>query len=230
MSSTSTSISTSSPVRISGHNDGVCNVRLSGPQFPGTLMKNCFFGPLTRTMDDKDKERDVKISRAAEKDNEMDLEEAVAAVTLSSTIRRTPSPNSTLSNHSSRVYSNSHHTQVRRSTDNREEDLLLEFQENLRRQSDSRVRMQDPLAQTACCDIREEDELSRQTSSNSQQGEPLQSIAQPLENVSLRSTTTCTPQQESCDRHFDDPPDGRLENATQPRRPHFVNVERIRSK
>ena len=184
-------------------------------------------------MDDKDNERDVSINRTAESDDKMVLEDAVTAVTLPSLVRHTSSANSTLSNHCARIYSNSHHTQIRRSTDNREEDLLLEF-ENPRRQrygsSDSRVFMQEPLAQTTSFEEREEDELSRQTSSNSQQDEPLESIAQPLEEISLRGTTTCTPQQESCGRHFDDPPDGRLENATQPRRAGFVDVERIRSK
>lgn len=181
-------------------------------------------------MDDKYNEREVNISGTAENDDEMELEAAVAAVTLPSTIRRTPLPNSTSSNHSSRVYSNSHHTQVRRSTDNREEDLLLESEENRRRQqygsSDSRVRMQEPLAQTACFGKRDDDEFSRQPSSSGQLDEPVQSIAQPLENISLQSTTT--PQQESCARHFDDP--GRLKNATHLRRTGFVDVVRIRSK
>ena len=133
-------------------------------------------------MEDKDNERDViNIRGTAKNDDEMVLEEAVTAVTLPSSVPRTSSPGSTMNDHSARVYSNSHHTQVRRSTDNREEDLFLE------------------------------------------------SIAQPLEKTSLQSTTTCTPQQESCGRHFDDPPDRRSENATQLRR-GLVDVERIRSK
>lgn len=173
-------------------------------------------------MDDKDNERDI--SGTAENENEMELEQVVAAVALPSTIRCTPSPSSTSSN--------SHHTQVRRSTDNREEDLLLESEENRRRQqygsSDSRVRMQEPLAQTACFGKREDDEFSRQTFSSGQLHEPVQSIAQPLENISMQSTTT--PQQESCGRRFDEPPNGRLENATHLRRTGFVDVERFPSK
>ena len=181
-------------------------------------------------MDDKDNERDI--SRTAENEDEVKLQQAVAAVALPSTIRCTPSSNSTLSNHSSRAYSNSHHTQVRRSTDNREEDLLLEAEENRRRQqygsSDSRNCMQKPLAQTGCFEKRDDDEFYRQTSSSGQLDEPVQSIAQPLENISLQSTTT--PQQESCARHFDDPPNRRLENTTHQRRTVFEDVERIRSK
>lgn len=180
-------------------------------------------------MDDKDNERDI--SGTAENENEMELEQVVAAVALPSTIRCTPSPSSTSSNHSSRAYSNSHHTQVRRSTDNREEDLLLESEENRRRQqygsSDSRVRMQEPLAQTACFGKREDDEFSRQTFSSGQLDEPVQSISQLLENISMQSTTA--PQQESCGRRFDEPPNGRLENATHLRRTGFVDVERFPS-
>ena len=172
-------------------------------------------------MDDKDNGRDVySISKTA--------------ITSPSTLRCTHPPGSTSSNHSSGVYSNSHHTQIRRSTDNREEDLLLESEENARRQqydfSGSRVRMLEPLAQAACFEKREEDDLARQTSSSNPHGELLKSIARPLENISLQSTTTCTPQQESCGRHFDDHPDGRLENVTQLRRGGLVDVERIPSK
>lgn len=181
-------------------------------------------------MDDKDIERDVNISGTAENDDEMFLEEAVAAVTLRSSVRRTSSPNSTLRNDCNGVYSNSHHTEVRRSTDNREEDLLLE--ENPRWQqyctfSDSQVRMSESPAQTTSFEKREEDELtlSRQTSSRSQQDEPLKSIAQSLGKISIQSSTTSTPQQESCGRHFDDPSDGRLENDTQ-----LVDVARVQSK
>jgi len=180
-------------------------------------------------MDNKDNERDVRISGT---DDEMELEEAVAAVTLPSTLGCTLSPGSTLSNHSSEVYSNSHHTQVRRSTDDREEDLLLESEENPRRQPcdvlASRVRMQEPLVQTVCFKKREEDDLARQTSTSNPQDELLTSIARSLENVSLQ--TTCKPQQESCGRHLNDPSDRRLENATQLRRGGLVDVERILSK
>ncbi|XP_020604593.1 uncharacterized protein LOC110043482 isoform X2 [Orbicella faveolata] len=179
-------------------------------------------------MDDKDNERDVNISRTAENDDEMVLEEAVKAVTLPSSVCRTSSPDSTSSNHSAGVYSNSHHTQVRRSTDNREEDLFLEFEEN--GFSDSRVRMHESLAQTASLEKRDqEDGLSRKTPRSSQLDEPLESIAQPLEEISLQSTTTCTPLQETCGRQFDDLPDGCLENATQLRRGGLVDVERIRN-
>lgn len=187
-------------------------------------------------MDDKDSEQDVHISRTADNDEEMFLEEAVTAVTLRSSVRRTSSTNSTLSNDCTRIYSNSHHTEVRRSTDNREEDLLLEFDENprIRRQqyctfSDSLVRMPESLAQTTSFEKREEHEFSRQPSSRSQQDEPLESIAQPLGEISLQSSTTSTPQQESCGRHFDDPSDGRLENDTQQRRGGLVDVERIQN-
>ena len=169
-------------------------------------------------MDDKDNERDVSISGTD--------------VNLPSTLGCTLSPSSTLSNHSSEVYSNSHHTQVRRSTDDREKDLLLESEENPRRQQydvlASRVRMQEPLAQTACFKKREEDDLARQTSPSNPQDKLLTSIARSLENVSLQ--TTCTPQQESCGCHLNDPSDRRLENATQLRRRGLVDVERILSK
>lgn len=184
--------------------------------------------PLTWTMDDKDIERDVNISGTAENDDEMFLGETVTAVTLRSSIRRTSSPNSTLSNDFTRVYSNSHHTEVRRSTDNREEDLLLE--ENPRWQqyctfSDCLVRMSESPAQTTSFEKRGEDELSRQTSSRSQQDKPLEYIAQRLGEISMESSTTSTPQQESCGRHFNDPSEGRLENGTQ-----LVDVERVKSK
>lgn len=167
-------------------------------------------------MDDKDNERDVSISGTDVNDDEMELEEAVAAVTLPSTLDCTLSPGSTLSNHSSGVYSNSHHTQVRRSTDDREEDLLLESENSRRQQCDfsaSRARMQ------------EKDDLARQTSNCNPRDELLTSIARSLENISLQTTTTCTPQQESCGRH--DPSDGRFENATQVRPGALVDVERI---
>lgn len=183
-------------------------------------------------MDDKDNERDDGVNGTDVNDDQMELEEAVAAVTLPSTLGCTLSPSSTLNNHSSEVYSNSHHTQVRRSTDDREEDLLLESEENPRRQQydvlAGRVRMQEPLAQTACFKKREEDDLARQTSTSNPQDELLTSIARSLENVSLQ--TTCTPQQESCGRHLNDPSDRRLENATQLRRGGLVDIERILSK
>ena len=187
-------------------------------------------------MDDKDNERDVNISGTVENDDETALEEAVTVVTfLPSSVRRISSHDTTLTNHSSRVYSNSHRTQVPGSTDNREEDLLLEFEENSRRQqyctfSDSLVRAPESPAQTTSFEKREEDELSRQTSSRSQPHEPLESIAQRLDDLSLQSSTTSTPQQESCGRGFDDPSDGRLENDTLLRRGGLVDVQRVRSK
>ena len=184
-------------------------------------------------MDDKDNERDVNISGTVENDDETALEEAVTVVTfLPSSVRRISSHDTTLTNHSSRVYSNSHRTQVPGSTDNREEDLLLEFEENSRRQqyctfSDSLVRAPESPAQTTSFEKREEDELSRQTSSRSQPHEPLESIAQRLDDLSLQSSTTSTPQQESCGRGFDDPSDGRLENDTLLRRGGLVDVQRV---
>lgn len=186
-------------------------------------------------MDDKDNEQDVNISTTIENEEETSLEEAVTVVTLPSSVRCISSPDTTLSNHSARIYSNSHHTEVRRSTDER--DLLLESEENPRRQqyctfSDSLVRMPETPVQTTSFEKREEDELSRQIFSRSQQGhrEPLESIAQPLGEISLQSSTTSTPQQESCGRHFDDPSDGRLENDTQLRRGGLVDGERVQSK
>ena len=174
-------------------------------------------------MDDKENDRDVCTSGTAENGDRMELEEAVAVLTLPSTLRSTLSSSSTLSNHSSGVYSNSHHTQVRRSTDDREEDLLLESEENPRRQRydvlASGARVQGPSAQTT------ENDLARQTTTSNSQDELVTSIARSLENVSLQTTTTCTPQQESCGRH--DPPDGRLDNGTQLRRGGLVDVERI---
>lgn len=171
-------------------------------------------------MDDKDNERNVSISGTDVNDDEMELEEAVAAVTLPSKLGCTRSPGGTLSNHSSGVYSNSHHTQIRRSTDDREEDLLLESEENSGRQqydfSASRARMQ------------EKDDLARQTSSSNPQDELLTSIARSLKNVSLQTTATCTPQQESCGRH--DPSDGRLDNVTLVRRGGLFDIERIMRK
>ena len=186
-------------------------------------------------MDDKDNERDVNISGTVENEDETALEEAVTVVTLPSSVRRISSLDTTLTNHSARVYSNSHHTQVQRSTDNREEDLLLEFEENSRRQqyctfSESLVRTPESLAQTTSFEKREEDELSRQTSSRSQPHEPLESIVQPPDDLHLQSSTTSTPQQESCGRRFDDPSDGRLEKDTQLRRGGLVDVERVQSK
>ena len=161
-------------------------------------------------MDDKENDRDVCTSGTAENGDGMELEEAVAVLTLPY-------------NHSSGVYSNSHHTQVRRSTDKREEDLLLESEENPRRQRydvlASGARVQGPSAQTT------ENDLARQTTTSNSQDELVTSIARSLENVSLQTTTTCTPQQESCGRH--DPPDGRLDNGTQLRRGGLVDVERI---
>lgn len=178
-----------------------------------------------------DNERDLNISATIENEDETALEEAVTVVTLPSSLRRISSPDTSLSNHSARVYSNSHHSQVQESTDNREEDLLLEFEENSRRQqyctfSDSLVRAPESPAQTTSFEKREEDELSRQTSSRSQPHEPLESIA----DLSLQSSTTSTPQQESCGRRFDDPSDGSLENDTLLRRGGLVDVERVQSK
>ena len=176
-------------------------------------------------MDDKDNERDVNISGTVENDDETALEEAVTVVTfLPSSVRRISSHDTPL-----------HHTRVPGSTDNREEDLLLEFEENSRRQqyctfSDSLVRAPESPAQTTSFEKREEDELSRQTSSRSQPHEPLESIAQRLDDLSLQSSTTSTPQQESCGRGFDDPSDGRLENDTLLRRGGLVDVQRVRSK
>ena len=183
-------------------------------------------------------ERDVNISGTVEHGDETALDDAMRALTLPSSVcRMISSPDNTLSNQSARVYSNSHHTQVRRSTDNREEDLLLESQENLRSQqyctlSDSVVRMPESPAQTTSFEKREEAELSRQTSSRSQRDEPLESIVQPLEDISLQSSTTSTPQQESCGCHFDDPSrsHGRLENDTQLRRGGLVDGARVQGK
>ena len=174
-------------------------------------------------MGDKDMydERDVNISGTVENDDETALEDAMTAVTLPSSEYRTISSlDTTLSDQSARVHSNSHHTQVRRSTDNREENLLLESEENPRRQqhctfSDSLVRIP---------------QLSRQTSSRSQRDEPSESIVQPLEDISLLSSTTSTPQQESCGCHFDDPSHGRLENDAQLRRSGLVDGEKVQGK
>ena len=189
-------------------------------------------------MVDKDNQRDIGFTEIAENDGEMELEQATATVTLRSTTLCTPSSPNTLGSRSSRVYSNSHHTQVRRSTDNREEDLLLES-ENRRRQygssgsSDSLVRMQDqPLNQPTClerCDVTDVFS-SRAFSSGQLDRERVQSVAQPLENLSLQTTTT--PQQESCGRHVETPPNNKsLDNATVPRRTDCVDdVERFQSK
>ena len=59
-----------------------------------------------------------------ESDHENDEEQGAAAITVPALIPSSPSP--TTSENSIGVYNNSHHAKVRRSTDDREEDLFLE--------------------------------------------------------------------------------------------------------
>ena len=171
-------------------------------------------------MDYNDNQRDVGIVETVE--NEGEIEQATEAVTLRpSAIHCIPSSPSTLASHSSRVYSNSHHTQVRRSTDDREEDFLIEPESVEGRLRQARVdESSHSLVQripVQPASLGRSEEFSSGTSSNGLRDELVRSIAQPTENMSLQSTTT--PQQETCgSRAVDNPQNsGCMENATLPR-------------
>ena len=181
-------------------------------------------------MESKDhNQRDIGIttSENAENDRELELEQAISDVTVPSATHCTPLSSNTLDNHFSSVYSNSHHTQVRRSTDDREEDLLLELEEDGRSRYGSLEFSDSPM----CFGTSQiSDEFANRTSGSAQlDHEQVQAIAQPLENISLQSTTT--PQQESCGLHDDDSTKSkRLENVASSRRKDFMDVERFHSK
>lgn len=184
-------------------------------------------------MGDNDNQRYIGIDETVENEGVLELEQATEAVTLRpSTIHCSPSSRSTLDSHSSRVYSNSHHTQVRRSTDDREEDFLIESESVEGRGRQARVdesshwvRYEESLVQripVQPASLGRSEEFSSGTSSNGLRDELVQSIAQPTENISLQSTTT--PQQETCGSRVDNPQNsGCLENATLTRGPDCVD-------
>ena len=157
-------------------------------------------------MDDKGNTGDTCIASVNTDDGTRALEQATAALSLQSSATQPPDPSSnTSANHPFRHYSNSHHTEVRRSSDDREEDLLLESESVKDRDRQPREddgssyfnAIEEPPVQPASLETF--NYLPTEVSSYGQLEELVehgQPFAQPTGNTSLLSTTF--PLQESC--------------------------------
>ena len=174
----------------------------------GEGFKGTFFVSRIYDMEDKESHRDIGIvesrSLCIESDLENDEQATAAAVIflpLDSTAVLIPSSSpsaKTSGDCSTGVYNNSHHSEVRRSSDDRDEDLLLERERTSRRHVNSPANFDDGdethLTQPASLERRFDLSISSGSSSNE-----LDIIAESFANLSLQRPSS--PQQE-CDRHL----------------------------
>lgn len=172
-------------------------------------------------MDDKETPRD-NTGIVADNDGPQTLEEATSAMNLwSSSLGINQSP-AEATNQFSRPYSNSHHAQVRRSSDNREEGLLHESEHSHEKRRCSYLdHMEEPLIHPVS--LENLDEFPMRTPSQpdvrSRSRDP---FVQPIQNKSLLSTSPPQqnkniPQQEICGQC--------CELLSTTRRPSGVNIK-----